>query len=99
MAEAMSVVTAQQFVLPPELAVEVASPSTAAYDANRKTAVYTGFGIPSYWIFVPDPSPGSEGSSSGACAGSGRLILAGNSSRRGRRLRGLRAAVGGTAYP
>jgi Uma2 family endonuclease len=39
---------------PPELAVEVASPSTAAYDANRKKAVYAGFGIPSYWIVVPD---------------------------------------------
>jgi Uma2 family endonuclease len=41
--------------IPPELVVEVASPSTAAYDRNRKKAVYAEFGIPAYWIVVPDP--------------------------------------------
>jgi Uma2 family endonuclease len=41
---------------PPVLAVEVASPSTAAYDRNRKKTVYAGFGIPNYWIVVPDPA-------------------------------------------
>jgi Uma2 family endonuclease len=40
---------------PPELAIEVASPSTASYDRNRKKAVYADFGIPAYWIVVPDP--------------------------------------------
>jgi Uma2 family endonuclease len=40
---------------PPELAVEVASPSTASYDRNRKKTVYADFGIPVYWIVVPDP--------------------------------------------
>ncbi len=40
---------------PPELAVEIASPSTARYDRNRKKAVYAEFGIPAYWIVVPDP--------------------------------------------
>ena len=38
----------------PVLAVEVASPSTALYDRNRKKDVYSGFGIESYWIVKPD---------------------------------------------
>jgi Uma2 family endonuclease len=37
----------------PELVIEVASPSTAHYDRNRKKDVYAGFGIGSYWIVVP----------------------------------------------
>lgn len=40
---------------PPELAVEVASPSTARYDRSRKKAVYAEFGIPAYWIVDPNP--------------------------------------------
>jgi Uma2 family endonuclease len=40
---------------PPELVVEIASPSTAHYDQGRKKAVYAEFGIPAYWIVVPDP--------------------------------------------
>jgi Putative restriction endonuclease len=36
------------------VAVEVASPSTAPYDRNRKRTVYEEFGIPSYWIVNPD---------------------------------------------
>ena len=35
--------------------VEVQSPSTAVFDLNTKKAVYERFGIPSYWIVVPDP--------------------------------------------
>lgn len=35
------------------LAIEVASPSTAIYDRNRKKDVYAGFGIASYWIVTP----------------------------------------------
>jgi len=38
---------------PPVLAVEIASPSTAIYDRNRKKDVYAGFGIASYWIATP----------------------------------------------
>jgi Uma2 family endonuclease len=38
---------------PPVLAVEIASPSTAIYDRNRKKDVYAGFGIASYWIVTP----------------------------------------------
>jgi len=41
---------------PPELAIEVASPSTALYDRNRKKTVYAEFGIPSFWIVTPDPA-------------------------------------------
>jgi len=40
---------------PPELAVEIASPSTAYYDRGRKKMIYAEFGIPLYWIVVPDP--------------------------------------------
>lgn len=39
---------------PPLLAVEVASPSTAIYDRNRKRDVYQRFGIFAYWIVEPD---------------------------------------------
>lgn len=39
---------------PPLLAVEVQSPSTALFDLNTKRAVYERFGVPSYWIVVPD---------------------------------------------
>jgi Uma2 family endonuclease len=38
---------------PPVLAIEIASPSTAIYDRNRKKDVYASFGIPSYWIVKP----------------------------------------------
>src|SRR5215470_11910141 len=38
---------------PPVLAIEIASPSTAIYDRNRKKDVYAGFGIESYWIVTP----------------------------------------------
>ncbi|HUZ53365.1 MAG TPA: Uma2 family endonuclease [Streptosporangiaceae bacterium] len=38
---------------PPVLAIEIASPSTAIYDRNRKKEVYAGFGIASYWIVTP----------------------------------------------
>ena len=41
--------------IPPELAIEVASPRTRLYDRNRKKDVYVGFGIPAYWIVEPDP--------------------------------------------
>src|SRR5215472_7621486 len=38
---------------PPILAIEIASPSTAMYDGNRKKDVYAGFGIASDWIVTP----------------------------------------------
>jgi Uma2 family endonuclease len=39
---------------PPLLAVEVRSPSTALIDLTRKKDAYAAFGVPSYWIVVPD---------------------------------------------
>jgi Uma2 family endonuclease len=38
---------------PPALAIEIASPSTAIYDRNRKKDIYAAFGIASYWIVTP----------------------------------------------
>lgn len=40
---------------PPILAVEVRSPSTALIDLNAKKAAYERFGVPSYWVVIPDP--------------------------------------------
>jgi Uma2 family endonuclease len=48
-------ITDKNLSQPPVLAVEIASPSTAAYDRNRKKTVYAEFGIPAYWIVAPDP--------------------------------------------
>lgn len=44
----------QRLTLPPVLAVEVRSRSTALFDMNIKKAVYERYGIESYWIVVPD---------------------------------------------
>jgi Uma2 family endonuclease len=48
-------ITDRNLTRPPELAVEIASPSTAHYDRSRKMVVYAEFGIPAYWIVDPDP--------------------------------------------
>jgi Uma2 family endonuclease len=48
-------ITDRNLTRPPVLAVEIASPSTAQYDRNRKKIVYAGFGIRTYWIVDPDP--------------------------------------------
>jgi Uma2 family endonuclease len=39
---------------PPVLAVEVRSPSTALIDLNVKKTAYKRFGVPSYWVVIPD---------------------------------------------
>jgi len=41
---------------PPNLAVKVRSPSTALIDLNLKKAAYERFGVPSYWVVIPDQS-------------------------------------------
>jgi Uma2 family endonuclease len=41
--------------VPPLLAVEIRSPSTALIDRNLKRATYERFGIPSYWLVDPEP--------------------------------------------
>ena len=45
----------RQLTTPPVLAVEVQSPSTKLFDLNQKKSVYEEFGVPSYWVVVPDP--------------------------------------------
>jgi Uma2 family endonuclease len=51
-------VGAAKLTEPPLLTVEIRSPSTALIDLNRKKAAYEAFGVPSYWIVVPDiPQP------------------------------------------
>jgi Uma2 family endonuclease len=47
-------VTAAKCTEPPLLVVEVRSPSTALIDLNRKKAAYERFGVPSYWVMIPD---------------------------------------------
>jgi len=44
-----------KFWTPPLLAVELWSPSTAIVDRSAKLAAYETFGVPSYWIFDPNP--------------------------------------------
>jgi Uma2 family endonuclease len=34
--------------------VEVRAPSTALIDLNLKKAAYERFGVPSYWVVIPD---------------------------------------------
>jgi Uma2 family endonuclease len=46
--------TERSLPLPPVLAVEVLSPSTAIHDVNTKKAVYERLGVPSYWVIDPD---------------------------------------------
>ena len=38
---------------PPDIAVEVLSPSTAAVDRGRKRRMFARFGVPEYWIVDP----------------------------------------------
>jgi Uma2 family endonuclease len=40
----------------PTLAVEILSPTSAAHDRVRKTALYTAAGVQEYWIVTPHPS-------------------------------------------
>jgi Uma2 family endonuclease len=47
-------ITGAKCLRPPLLVVEVRSPSTALIDLNRKKHAYERFGVPSYWIMVPD---------------------------------------------
>ena len=47
--------TRKNLPVPPLLAVEIRSPSTALIDRNLKRATYERFGIPSYWLVDPGP--------------------------------------------
>ena len=50
--------TPKNLPVPPLLAVEVASPSTALHDRNTKKAFYERIGVPGYWLLDPT-EPGS----------------------------------------
>ncbi len=39
---------------PPDLIIEILSPSTARVDRIRKTATYATFGVPEYWLVDPE---------------------------------------------
>lgn len=41
---------------PPQLVVEIASPSTASYDRRHKSVAYADFGVPHFWIVDPRPA-------------------------------------------
>ncbi|WP_409186362.1 Uma2 family endonuclease [Amycolatopsis sp. VS8301801F10] len=45
--------TDQDLPVPPVLAVEILSPSTAIHDLNTKRAVYERLRVPSYWVIDP----------------------------------------------
>jgi Uma2 family endonuclease len=45
--------TDKNLPVPPLLAVEVLSPSTAIADFNKKKGIYERFGVPSYWVIDP----------------------------------------------
>ncbi|EFH89361.1 Uma2 family endonuclease [Ktedonobacter racemifer] len=38
----------------PDLAIEIASPSTARHDLNEKLDAYAAAGVPEYWVVTPD---------------------------------------------
>ena len=46
---------------PPDFVLEIASPSTAAEDRDRKPADYAALGIPEYWRFNENPTRSSPG--------------------------------------
>jgi Uma2 family endonuclease len=51
-----AIITERKLIGPPNLVVEIASPSTAAYDRDAisgKQAAYAQIGVPEYWIADP----------------------------------------------
>ena len=41
-------------VIPPDLVIEILSPSTARYDRTEKSALYAAFGVPELWLVSPE---------------------------------------------
>jgi Uma2 family endonuclease len=76
----LNYITSTRIIGVPDLAIELASPSTARYDLNEKLNVYAHAGVPEYWIANPDARTvevlkleGSEFYSLGLFSGSATL--------------------------
>lgn len=50
-----SLVTARAIEGPPDLMVEIISPSSTRRDRVAKAALYARFGVPHYWLLDPEP--------------------------------------------
>jgi Uma2 family endonuclease len=48
-----AIITAQRIVGPPDVVIEIASPSTASYDRREKRDTYAAAGVREYWIADP----------------------------------------------
>ncbi|HZU78176.1 MAG TPA: Uma2 family endonuclease [Dehalococcoidia bacterium] len=46
--------TNSRLIGPPDLVIEVSSPSTATHDRSRKLSAYARAGVPEYWIADPN---------------------------------------------
>lgn len=52
---ARAAILQEQFIAgPPDLVIEVLSPSTASRDLRAKQSLYARYGVPFYWQFDPD---------------------------------------------
>ena len=52
--ERTHIITPDNVQGPPDLVVEILSPSTANRDRTRKRALYAQYGVPEYWLVDPD---------------------------------------------
>ena len=48
------IITERAIEGPPDLVVEILSPTTAEHDRQQKAQIYARYGIPHYWIVAPD---------------------------------------------
>ncbi|RRR78415.1 MAG: Uma2 family endonuclease [Candidatus Viridilinea halotolerans] len=51
--DSAATVTARRIVGPPDLVVEITSPSTASYDRREKRDLYAAVGVREYWLVDP----------------------------------------------
>lgn len=49
-----AIVTEQAIEGPPDLVVEILSPTSVEHDRVRKAQVYARYGVPQYWIIAPE---------------------------------------------
>jgi len=54
--ENSKVITQKNVTGPPDLVIEVLSPSTGYYDLTEKKDVYAEFGVKEYWMVDPKNS-------------------------------------------